>query len=380
MRRKCAAGICLVFLLLITPVCALEETTITYLHADIGDVHRYWYGQGEFTASDPGGTYSLHLNGNQLTSYATDAEITRFDPGSLEFRSLAPGSELHCLFTTSKPEGHGLFTAEISVPYISEEPVTRQVRIQIEDAGRVLYLNGPVFFEDERFLSQGSLKTIDLTTGETEFTILYVTQLASEALSLLAGFSIVIFALLGMIVYRRRWIASAVRHNLNRISPGGHFPLRCEESETGIRFALSLPREFFSGLRGVIGREHETIHITLPWVFIASLSVLLILYLIIWGIVTPMMASSFEGVLPGVATTIVSLGFILVVVVLTSILLISVGTVQQLIHTIAVLVGSIILIGLSGILGLYAIPIAIIAGFFINWLAMIVVIDCDDKS
>lgn len=366
MRQEYAAGISLlVILLLVTPVCASEQTIITYIHTDIGDVHRYWYGQGEFTASAPGNTYTLHLNGNQLTSYATDAEITRFDPGSLEFSSPTPGSELHCLFTASRPEGHGLFTTEISVPYVSEEPGTRQVQIQIEDAARVLYLNGPVLFEDERFSSQGSLKIIDLTTTETEFTVVFVTGLAWSLISSIAGYILFVLVLLGMIAFRRNRIVATARQNLDRLSPDGQFPLRCRESEGGLQFTVSLPNNSGSGLPKVFTRDNEGAHITIPKAFIAGIFSVMFLVLVFWSLVT-MGANTLvdmQPALPNGAITFFSVAVVLFSGALIGILLLSVSTVQDLIDTSAVLVGGVVLVLFTGLLGLLILPVSFIIMF-----------------
>lgn len=325
MKRGLIVGLCLILLLIAAPVHAQERTTITYLHADIGDVHRYWYGQGEFIASDLGDTFTLHLNGNQLTSYATDAEISRFDPGYMEFASPAQGGHLHALFTAPRPEGHGLFTAHVPIPYVSEDQTPRQVQIQIENAGRILYLNGPVLFEDGRFSTQGSMKIIDLTTTETELTMIFVTELAYQIFSLLAGCLLFTLILIGLVVHRRKEIAPAVRRNLNRFYPAGRFPIQFGESEDGIRLTILLPARIRLGLRKIFVRDERGVHITIPRALIAGIFVLLFLYLV-YRSMMPTVSSTFVILLPEVIINPLFVTYLALNGILIGLLLLSIST------------------------------------------------------
>lgn len=340
MRGGLIVGIFLILLLLITPVNAGEQITITYLHTDVGHElqhFRYWYGQGEFDASNLGTTYTLHLNGNELISYSGDGEITGYHPDYLEFRSPAPGGKLHALFSAPMPEYNRWYTAHLSIPYISEDPVTRDVQIRIENAERILYLNGPVLFEDRRFSTDGSMKVIDLTTTKTDFTIIYITDFAADIFSTLAGLAFFTLILLGLVFYRRREIFPVVREKFGHIPrlPRPRVvirsPIQVYEAEDGIRFTIVATGQFRAALRRirsalgkVFFRDQKGWNFTLPRKVI-GIFLLGGLFYLVYIFVHPVVMDTFHVFVPEseIAITLFAILYVAFNVLLISLLFIS---------------------------------------------------------
>lgn len=259
-------------LFFVVQVSAYEETKITYQVGPVVDRWEYWNGQGEFIASNISDTYSLHLNGNHVISYATNAENVYIKPDTIEINASSQDNSLELLFYTPKPEGSGIFRANFSLPYVSEESIERNVRIEIENGSQVLYLNGPVFFEDDRFSTIGVQKIINLTTTEPEVSLMFLTKTTFNLVSVLVSSLLFSFVACVVLFFRRAYIISAIRETRHRFSPSWRFPVQCRSDGDGIGFSISLPKkrsesfgsDMIKYLQKTISRDKNGVHITIP--------------------------------------------------------------------------------------------------------------------
>lgn len=196
----------LILLLFLGPVSADEEVTVEYV---IGQT--YWHGKGELIADNLSQEFTLHKNGNTIVSYSTDAKVVNVSDDSIEFRSDTGYNKLHVLFLTPKPGGHGLWDIRFMPPNVTGEP---DVKLKIEGAERIVYLNGPVWLEGQNIYEEGDFKVVELK-DQNEIELKYLTERAYNfALGALITFSVVLIVLLatlGVILRKREEIKQKIK-------------------------------------------------------------------------------------------------------------------------------------------------------------------------
>jgi len=368
MKRLLIGVLSLILLLtFLTPVYADEEVCIEYLQGDIGDVHRFWHGQGELVVTDLGKSFELNTNGNEIVSYATDADIVSINVDSINFISKYGNNQLHVLFMTSQPEGHGIFTLKFSTPHVSEEHGEQRIKIKIENAERILYLNGPIFIEKNGVYSEGKFKVIELETTQKDFKIIYVTKLAYNIFSTLLGTSIFTLFLLGVIFFRRRTINQKIRRNLANIPFSKMLPVTLREHSDNVELKLDK-----LSISKYIGKKEEGAYFKIPKSFIAALFTIMLLYIIFKSLAS--MISNYVEEIGAVSYLII--GLLILLGMLIFILLLAVNTVADLIKTCSILTGGIIMVLFSNI-GLLIFPVAVVAALIVYGLSKIIFVNLD---
>jgi len=368
MKRFLIAALSLILLLMfLMPVYADEEVRIEYRREHIGDIYGFWHGQGELTTTDLGKSFELNTNGNVIVSYATDADIASIKADSIEFISKHDKNQLHVLFMTSKPDGHGIVTLKFSTPYISEEHKEQRVKIKIENAERILYLNGPVFIEKNGIYSEGEFKVIELETTQKDFKIIYVTKRAYNIFSTLLGTSIFTLFLLGMIFFERKTINQKIRRNLENISFSKKLPISLREHSDNVELKLDK-----LSISKYIGKKEEGVYFKIPKSFIAGLFTIMLLFIIFKSLAS--MISNYIAELGAVSYLII--GLLVLLGILIFILLLAVNTVADLKKTFSILTGGIILIIFSNI-GLLIFPAAVVAALIVYGLSKIIFVNLE---
>jgi hypothetical protein len=366
MKRLLIGAFGLILLLMfLTPVYADEEVCIEYLQGDIGDIHRFWHGQGELIATDLGKSFELNTNGNEIVSYATDADIVSINADSIKFISKYDNNQLHMLFMTQKPEGHGILTLKFSTPYISGEYKEQRVKIKIENAERILYLNGPVFIEKKGIYSEGKFKVIEVEKTQKDFKIIYVTKLAYTIFSTLVGTSIFTLFLLGVIFFRRKTINQKIRRNMKNISFSKKLPISLREHSDNVELKLDK-----LSISKYIGKKEEGVYFKIPKSFIAGLFTIMVLYIIFKSLAS--MISNYAVEIGAVSYLII--GLLILLGILIFILLLAVNTVADLTKTISILTGGIIMVIFSNI-GLLIFPVAVVAALIVYGLSKIIFVN-----
>lgn len=349
---------------MVSAVNASEDITIEYKQVDIGDVNRYWYGQGELTVTDLEKSFVLENSGNEIVSYATNAIITNISDDKMEFLSDEDENQLQALFMTQKPEGHGLFTLDFSAPYVSKNE-SRNITIRIENAERILYLNGPIFFEKNNIYSEGNSKIIQFNTSSKDLKVIYLTKLAYGIFSSLIGISIFGFILFLMILLRRKTISQVMKFKLRELSKS--LPISLYEANQGVE--IKFRRKHIPSARKEVSHDEPDIAKTfftlrIPRVVFAITFVLMLSYIIFRSIIS--MISGY--VLEMGAGTYVILGMLSGVGLMMLILLLSVKDEKEFNITMSVFIGGVTLIMFSK-MELLTIPVAIIVSLLVYGLS-----------
>lgn len=368
MKRLLIGVLSVIFLLMfLTPVYADEEVCIEYLQGNIGDVHRFWHGQGELVATDLGKRFELTTNGNEIVSYATDADIASINANSIKFISKYDNNQLHVLFMTQKPGGHGMFTSKFSTPYVSGEHEEQRVKIKIENAERILDLNGFLFIEKNGIYSEGKFKVIELETTQKDFKILYVTKFAYNIFSTLVGTSIFTLFLFGIIFFRRKTINQKLRRNLANTSFSNKLPLGVREHPDSVELKLDKLT-----ISNYIGKKEEGVYLKIPKSFIAALFTIMLLYIIFMSL-TSMISNYVEEI---GAVSYLIIGLLILLGILIFILLLAVNTVADLTKTFSILTGGIIMVLFSSV-GFLIFPVAIVAALIVYGLSKIIFVNLE---
>ncbi|WP_406657582.1 hypothetical protein V7O62_03225 [Methanolobus sp. ZRKC2] len=356
----------LLFVILTPCSSAYEEINIEYHQADIGDVNRYWYGQGELSVLDTGKTFTLHTNGNDIVSYTTNAGLTDLTEEEMEFSSTYKQNYLTALFLSQKPSGHGVFTLELDVPYVSGNS-SKHVTLAIENAERVIYLNGPVYFEKTDIRSEENYKIIEIENPENGVKIIFITKLAYGILTGFAGISLFGLSLLVLLLLRRKVVLKTMKEKVPYYLE--KIPVTIREEE-GIEVRLT--RKQLSSLKRYLpsvkkeletdneGKTYNTISFRIPRELFALVFILMLLFIML-AFVLNMLSGYAEQM--GVFVY-VNLGMIAAVGLMMTILLISVEDKSDLNSIIALFIGGFILVLFSRV-GLIVIPMSVIATVFV---------------
>ncbi len=353
--KKYPIMICVFILLsMMIPVAsASEDISINYYQADIGDVNRYWYGEGEILVTDLGYSFELNKNGNEIISYASEANAVNVSEEKILFLNDKDENELHALFMSPKPEGHGLFTLEFSNPYVSENG-KQNVIVSIENAKRILYLNGPVFYENENIYSEGNFKIIRLETSQKDFKLIYVTELAYGLFSSIIGILVFGFVLFVLMILRRKAITNKMKKRLQALIRSS--PVGVSEVDNGIEFKLK--RKHFPSVSNFITKTDiedgkSTTSLRIPREIIAGIFVLMLSYIIFKSLVA--MITGYVAEMG--AITYLILVMLAGVGLMMFLLLLSIESAKEFNVTISVFVGGIMLVMFSK-LGIVMIPVA----------------------
>ncbi|MEZ5335173.1 MAG: hypothetical protein R2741_08040 [Methanolobus sp.] len=203
--------------MLILPSSAYEEITIEYRQADIDNVNRYWYGQGELSVTNPEKPFTLHNNGNKIISFSSTAALAEINEENMVFDSANDHNHLEALFLSQKPFGHGVFTLELTAPYVSDMS-DKHVTLKIQNAEKIIYLNKPVFFEGSNTRTEGSYKIIEISNPEKYVKLMFVTNLAYIILTNFMGVSILALALFILVFIRRRIALKTIKEKITCLS------------------------------------------------------------------------------------------------------------------------------------------------------------------
>ncbi|MCQ1536900.1 hypothetical protein FTO70_14710 [Methanosarcina sp. KYL-1] len=360
--KKYSVMICGLILLsmMISAASASENISINYYQEDIGDVNRYWYGEGEIFATDLGNSFELYKNGNDIVSYTSDAAVINVSEERIQFLAAKNGNELHALFMSPGPEGHGLFTLEFSNPRVSEKG-KQNVTISIENAEKVLYLNGPVLLENENIYSEGDFKVIQLETSQNNIKIIYLTKLAYGLFSSIIGISLFGFVLFVLMILRRRTIKIKINRRLQALIR--NIPFGISESNNGIEFKLNRksPSSFSnSSTEKKAGDGNSTVSFRIPREIIAGIFVLMLSYIIYRSLVA--MISAYVAEI-GIATYLIA-GMLAGVGLMMFLLLLSISNEKELNVTMSIFVGGIMLVMFTR-LGIIMIPVAILVALMV---------------
>ncbi|MDX8549479.1 hypothetical protein KHC33_01495 [Methanospirillum sp. J.3.6.1-F.2.7.3] len=481
-------SIVLICLFFVGSVSAVEKTSLFYDQADIGDENRYWNGLGELTVSDPGSSYRLLLHDNTLVSYASNADDIKYNLSDIKFYSTEPENYLQALYFTPAPSGHGIFSATVNLTTLSAGETEREVKIEIENGGQVIYLNGPLFFEDDRISKVGDKKIIQITTTEPTISFKFMTELATNIISVLASILIFILIVLIVLFLRRKYIFGTVRNTLNGLffslkslsetksdnNKGflslslpytgsdiiGYCQNNIRKDKQGIHLTIPSAYRNSQGEKGLFGffrelsfRDEKGLHILIPSMVITGVGIIVLLY-VIWsisgylaGMISPDMShipifiililligiigvffpkslkekihefahkmfDTAEGTLTvrisemvfsifatvvfvlmilwalqilfthyetmliglGSLSSKLSVAILVTLAVLTAALVLSSRTPKDYCVTISVIVGGVVLLSLFGMIGLLAIPVAVLAGGFLNLLIRVIFI------
>lgn len=353
--KKYPIMICVFILLsMMIPVAsASEDISINYYQADIGDVNRYWYGEGEILVTDLGYSFELNKNGNEIISYASEANAVNVSEEKILFLNDKDENELHALFMSPKPEGHGLFTLEFSNPYVSENG-KQNVIVSIENAERILYLNGPVFFENENIYSEGNFKVIQLETSQKDFKIIYITELAYGLFSSIIGISVFGFVLFILMILRRKAVTNKMKKRLQALIRNS--PVGISEVDNGIEFKFKRKSSpSFSNYikKEDIGNGKSNTSLRIPREIIAGIFVLMLSYIIFKSLVA--MITGYVAEMG--AVTYLIMAMLAGVGLMMFLLLLSIESAKEFNVTISVFVGGIMLVMFSR-LGVVMIPVA----------------------
>ncbi|WP_440956355.1 hypothetical protein ACSAZK_05345 [Methanosarcina sp. Mfa9] len=375
--KKYSVVICALILssMMISVASASEDISINYYQADIGDVNRYWYGEGEIFVTDLGNSFELYKNGNEIISYASEANVVNVSEENIRFLADKDENELHALFMSQKPGGHGLFTLEFSNPYVSENG-KKNITISIENAERVLYLNGPVFFERENIYSEGNFKIIQLETSQKDFKIIYMTELAYGLFSSIIGISVFGFVLFILMILRRKAITHKMKKRLQALIRSS--PIGISEMDNGIEFKLKRKSSpLFSNYikKEDIGNGKSNTSLNVPREIIAGIFVLMLSYIIYRSLVA--MITSYVADM-GVVTYLI-LAMLAGVGLMMFLLLLSIESAKEFNVTMSVFVGGIMLVMFSR-LGIIMIPVAALATLVVYGLSKAVFLNLDDPD
>lgn len=375
--KKYPVMICALILLsmMISVASASEDISINYYQADIGDVNRYWYGEGEIFVTDLGNSFELYKNGNEIISYASEANVVNVSEEQIRFLADKDENELHALFMSPKPGGHGLFTLEFSNPYVSENG-KKNITISIENAERVLYLNGPVFFEKENIYSEGNFKIIQLETSQKDFKVIYMTELAYGLFSSIIGVSVFGFVLFVLIIFRRKAITNKTKKRLQALIRST--PIGISEVDNGIEFKLKRKSSpLFSNYikKEDIGNGKSNTSLNVPREIIAGIFVLMLSYIIYRSLVAMITAYVTDMG----AVTYLILAMLAGVGLMMFLLLLSIESAKEFNVTMSVFVGGIMLVMFSR-LGIIMIPVAALTTLVVYGLSKVFFLNLDDPD
>lgn len=375
--KKYSVVICALILLgmIIPATSASEDISINYYQADIGDVNRYWYGEGEIFVTDLGNSFELYKNGNEIISYASEADAVNVSEEKIRFLADKDENELHALFMSPKPGGHGLFTLEFSNPYVSENG-KKNITISIENAERVLYLNGPVFFEKENIYSEGNFKILRLETSQKDFKIIYMTELAYGLFSSIIGISVFGFVLFVLMILRRKAITNKMKKRLQALIRST--PIGISEVDNGIEFKLKRKSSpLFSNYikKEDIGNGKSNTSLNVPREIIAGIFVLMLSYIIYRSLVA--MITGYVADMG--AVTYLILAMLAGVGLMMFLLLLSIESAKEFNVTMSVFVGGIMLVMFSR-LGIIMIPVAALTTLVVYGLSKAFFLNLDDPD
>lgn len=98
MDKKTILLIFLIFLISIPQTSASEDIVIEYHRANLEGVGRYWFGQGELSASNLENPFTLRANGNEIISYSSNATLISLTENEIQFSSTeATNNHAHAL-------------------------------------------------------------------------------------------------------------------------------------------------------------------------------------------------------------------------------------------------------------------------------------------
>ncbi|HII00966.1 TPA: hypothetical protein HA351_04695 [Methanosarcinaceae archaeon] len=354
---------------------ASEDISINYYQADIGDVNRYWYGEGEIFVTDLGNSFELYKNGNEIISYASEADVVNVSEENIRFLADKDENELHALFMSPKPGGHGLFTLEFSNPYVSENG-KKNITISIENAERVLYLNGPVFFEKENIYSEGNFKIIRLETSQKDFKVIYMTELAYGLFSSIIGVSVFGFVLFVLMVLRRKAITHKMKKRPQALIRSS--PIGISEVDNGIEFKFKRKNSpLFSNYikKEDIGNGKSNTSLNVPREIIAGIFVLMLSYIIYRSLVA--MITGYVADMG--AVTYLILAMLAGVGLMMFLLLLSIESAKEFNVTMSVFVGGIMLVMFSR-LGIIMVPVAALTTLVVYGLSKAFFLNLDDPD
>lgn len=127
-----------------------------------------------------------------------------------------------------------MYALEISLPYISNN-IDRNVTLTFEDCGRILYLNGPVYFEGQQFNSGTNYKTVHLENVDTDLQIIFLTNSSYNVLPTILMLTLFSFILFVMIFFRRTMIIKSLEQKIHGFVE--RMPISVRESD-GIEIIL----------------------------------------------------------------------------------------------------------------------------------------------
>jgi hypothetical protein len=223
-----------IYLLLILLVLAVQtagaddEITLRYRQAWIGEVNRFWNGEGYLQSSggDGGEDFVLNKGTASIQRYTSNLKPVEEDEGRAIFSYNRPGP-VEFAFLTGRPEGHGFFYVDEQLPKISDR---RHIVIQIENGERILYSN--INWTVER---GGSYLTLESYTQEEHLRLAYMTRFANMIFSNAIAAILFLGFLLAYMLYRRRETRSRVRAVMDKARKGAFLPFRLESSDEGFR-------------------------------------------------------------------------------------------------------------------------------------------------
>jgi hypothetical protein len=403
-------------------VSALEETKVIYKVGSVGDEWKYWNGQGEYKAGNTPDSYILNLNGNKVLSYATRADHVKVTSEALDINGTSPDSAVEFLFYTTMPKGRGVYTTNISLPYVSTDSVQRNLHIELENVSQVLYLNGPVIFEDDRFSSMGTWKIIDTTTKDTEISIAFLTTGMFHVISVLVTTLLFALVVLVVIFFRRKDFVSVVTGNLQSCLGDSY-----KREEKGFRiiipsvialgcivviltyslwkicvyvssvylfidsfvlfltlliiiagyfiFSKRFSFRFHQYLKRLLIWEDDALQVKIPDIIFAVVTSLVFIVLILWAI--QILLSHYHSMLFGIggASFIVACLILIFIGGLIGILVLSSRSEEDYCITFSVIIGGILLMSLFNFIGFLAISVAVLAGGFMNLLIRVIFIN-----
>lgn len=346
---KWLLGILLISLSLI-PVSADEEITVEYING--------WYGKGELVADNLSQEFVLHKNGNTIVSYATDARIINVSDGSIEFKSDGGSNELHALFLAPKSSGYGLRSIEFKPPNVAGE---QDIRMEIEDAKRIVYLNGPVWLEGESIHQDGESKFINLYNDE-RIEIKYLTKKAAYVFYTISSTFIFTIFVLGLVFFKRETYKQKIRNNFKGLS----LPFKAKKSSEDLEVKFNIS----NNISNYIGKKEGSYFLKIPKSLIALIFTVMLVYLAFKFFKAPVLGniSSFGIFIYPL------LGLIGVLGLLILVMLLAINNDTDLIKTISILTGGLVLIVFS-FAGLLAYPAAILAGLLIYGFSKIIYVD-----
>ncbi|MEZ5335179.1 MAG: hypothetical protein R2741_08070 [Methanolobus sp.] len=155
----------------------------------------------------------MHTNNNEILSFSTDATLTKLTADSICFDSESEQSVFNSLFISEKPSGHGIFKLELELPYISDQS-DKHITLAIENAEKVIYLNGPLYFESSNIRTEENYKIINIDKPEDKINLIFITELAYGYLNFFVVISLFTFLLLILTILRRKIILKALKEKV----------------------------------------------------------------------------------------------------------------------------------------------------------------------